>query len=716
MKTNKIRKIVLKGFRGSRGNLEIDFKNNSSLLLYGNNATGKSTITDSIEWFLYDKISPLKGEGILKNEGIRNKDLAEKETSQVTIEFSDSFLNSTKKLMIKNKNHISEYSNKENNFKDYLDSIPLENLLIRNDELINFIISTKSKRFSDISNLIGYSQVKKIKDTLKQSVSGLNNLIRSRDFEDRERRTQEDLIQYTKANIHSEEQFFSSIDNLCKNLKLGFKIDSWESFGKLEKETSKIKLDPKLQFKDRIVKILSCIGKNSLILKALCKNLKQFQISFKKISEDRIKLKGVKIKSLLKDAEHIISSKVLDKKDQCPLCLQNISHDELLESIVRRLDELKNLEKEMLDLDQIKCNINDQIEEIGEFFRDINRIEYSENQDFNDLKTKLNEFLPYLREIDKLSSSELNFDDDTHYDECINKITSFSLENIKKTLETLNSSIKESQDLTPTSDIKIAKKSFLDIKRLQEEKEELKSQERTLKQLYQSFAKYQKEEMELFLSSISSEMNTFFQFMYPHDNIKNIQLTLQYDSEEDIVGIDYPLDFRGTQLNTPKKCLSESYLNCLGLCLFLSSVKLFNKRNKFFVLDDVISSFDKNHRLLFANLLVEKFSNWQIIVLTHEDEWFKYLSSLVKSKDWIIKEVKWNNQIGSYLDEKTNDLESNIEKQIQKQDPEGLGNKMGRYLESLLKDICENLGANVAFKRREKNEERTIDELRKALI
>ena len=237
-----------------------------------------------------------------------------------------------------------------------------------------------------------------------------------------------------------------------------------------------------------------------------------------------------------------------------------------------------------------------------------------------------------------------------------------------------------------------------------------------MKELYQSFSDYQKQEMELFLSTVSLEMNNFFKFMYPSDNVKDIDLQLISNDEEDITGISYNLNFRETQLNTPQKFLSESYLNCLGLSLFLSSVKVFNKKNKFFILDDVISSFDKNHRLLFAKLLLQEFSDWQMIILTHEDEWFKYLSSQAKSKNWIIKQMKWDVQSGSYLDEKTSDLKESIEKQIQNQDVEGLSNKIGRYLEGLLKDICEKLEVSgMNFKRGEKNEKRNLGELLDAL-
>ena len=106
------------------------------------------------------------------------------------------------------------------------------------------------------------------------------------------------------------------------------------------------------------------------------------------------------------------------------------------------------------------------------------------------------------------------------------------------------------------------------------------------------------------------------------------------------------LNFQGEKTSSSRTYLSESRLNCLGLSFFLSSVKLFNKSAKFFILDDVISSFDKHHRLKFANLLIEQFDDYQILLLTHEKEWFNHIAPLVKKKNWQIQETKWRKDRG----------------------------------------------------------------------
>ncbi len=724
MQTNKIKKLSITGFRGVKDKLEIDFKKSQSLLLYGDNGTGKSTITDSIEWFLHDKIPHLTGEGILKNEGLRYKDLSDKDESSVGIEFSNSSLNSTKILAVKNQKLTSKYSNKKDNFKNYLDNIKLENLLIRNDELIKFIISEKSKRLSDISDLIGYSEVKKTKDELKKSVSELTKLIKGKDFENRISYKQNNLLQSIGCNINSEEQFFSTINSLCKDLKLGFEIKDWKSFKEVEKKLLKIKPDPKLNLKSNIENKLLKFPEKTNTLNQLNKKLKQFQSSFKNLSMDKEKLKGIKVKSLLREAKILIEAKVLDDLDKCPLCLQNISYEDLLQLISERLEKLQSLEKETEKLNNTKNDIVNIIQNLGEFLRSINEllkdavnIDDINKFSVNNLKTTLDKYLKDFRNTYQIFSNNLNFSNADFYDECINKITAFSIDEINKLLKILIEPIKESDNniIKLASKIKLAKEVFKEIQILKKEKIQLEHQANTMGEIYKSFAKYQKEAMELFLSSISSEMNDFFKFMYPRDNIKNIKLDI-ISNDEDIIGISYNLNFRDTQINTPNKFLSESYLNCLGLCLFLSSVKIFNKKNKFFVLDDVISSFDKKHRLLFGRLLIKKFSDWQIIVLTHEYEWFKILTNEIQSKNWIVEQIKWNNETGSYLDEKLITLEEIIKDKIAKSDVDGLGNLIRKYLEKTLKTICENLEVSMKFQRGEKNEKRSVEELIGSLL
>ena len=719
MQKNKIKKITLKGFRGVKESIEIDLKNNNlaPLLIYGDNGTGKSTITDSIEWFIYDRISHLKGEEIVKNEGIRNKELNKTTACEVDIEFSNPSLCSKKTLEIKNDKFFPKYSNTTDIFNNYLKKSSMENLIIRNNELVKFIISSKGKRLEDISDLIGYSEVKKIKDILKKSVNQLKRIFQNKNFKDQIVSKQTELLKLFNESINNENQFFLTISSIAQKAGIEFEINSWESFKKLETELSKVKIDSNIQLKFKIIKELSNITAKESALNQLFNSLGDFQNSFKQLFESKEKLKGVKIKPLLKTAEHIIKSKVLNKQDECPLCLQEISAEELLNSIKNRLKAFQVLEADIDSLNQTKENIKNNIMELGELLKRIEEMEYPQVLNPENMKEQLKDHLLNFRNLYKIFSSELNFSSKTYYDEYIALVKLFSLEQIKLHLKDMKEAIKEKPNpqIDLIKKISLAKSFFTDFQKLKKEEQLLRLQIQTMNEIYKKFSDYQKKEMELFLSSVSSNMNNFFIYLNPNDNIKDIKLKPLLDNDGDFGGISCHLNFRNTVLQTPKMLLSESYLNCLGLCLFLSSVKLFNKENKFFILDDVISSFDKNHRLQFGRLLLKEFSEWQMLILTHEDEWFKFLSYLVKPKNWIIKKMKWSSNIGSFIDENYSSLKEKIEQQIKDSNVDGLGNKIGRYVEKLLKQICQNLEAEVKAKFDGTNGKRSPEELLNAL-
>ena len=65
-----------------------------------------------------------------------------------------------------------------------------------------------------------------------------------------------------------------------------------------------------------------------------------------------------------------------------------------------------------------------------------------------------------------------------------------------------------------------------------------------------------------------------------------------------------------------------------------------------------MSGFDREHRGRFADLLFEKFADWQVILLTHEREWFDSIKDTARGRGWYIGEVKWDKDNGSVFEEK----------------------------------------------------------------
>ena len=168
----------------------------------------------------------------------------------------------------------------------------------------------------------------------------------------------------------------------------------------------------------------------------------------------------------------------------------------------------------------------------------------------------------------------------------------------------------------------------------------MERQQKSLELIYSEFLKKQKQALESFLSRFSNDINDFYQFMNPEEKVEDIKL-IPLEKEDELQGLT--LEFRFFEY------LSESHLNCLGIAFFLTSVKAFNKKNQFFILDDVISGFDTIHGKRFAQLLLEKFSDYQIILMTHENHWFELVKDLMKEKGWNVNTIKWDDNKGAFL-------------------------------------------------------------------
>ncbi len=157
------------------------------------------------------------------------------------------------------------------------------------------------------------------------------------------------------------------------------------------------------------------------------------------------------------------------------------------------------------------------------------------------------------------------------------------------------------------------------------------------------------------------------------------------------------------------KYLSESHLNSLGVALFLASVKLFNKESNFFVLDDVVTSFDTGHRLRLLRLLEEEFKDWQILLLTHERHWFEMIKKELAPLGWILSQVNWDHENGVQLSGVPEDLRKLISlKRSQGHDVE---NDLRTLLEKILQEICFDLQVKTAFCYNDRNEDRMVGEL-----
>jgi energy-coupling factor transporter ATP-binding protein EcfA2 len=113
-------------------------------------------------------------------------------------------------------------------------------------------------------------------------------------------------------------------------------------------------------------------------------------------------------------------------------------------------------------------------------------------------------------------------------------------------------------------------------------------------------------------------------------------------------------DRGGDPLKTPSEFLNEARVTAIGLCLYLAGMarSIPPKRAdgttypRLLILDDVLLSLDMAHRLPLLRILRERFSSWQVLLLTHDRSWYEIARQQLNT-GWIHHEL-FTQQVGDY--------------------------------------------------------------------
>lgn len=706
----KIKSISIAGIRGIKNSITLPL-NEKSVLLYGDNGTGKSSISDAIEWFYTDKVSHLSSGEIGLKDALRNSYQKDSDTASIEISYNRNVIDATKSLYIKRGKLTSELINSSNDFEEYYSASQSENLLLRHQFLRDFIDQTKGDKLKYLSDIIGFSEVTKTKDVLRKAFNSIKSEIKTQNFEAQINNEKQTLIAKIGAAVSQENNLFEKINEIIEPLKTGITVSSIEDIDKVLnhiKKPTNTKQITELQFLENTNKALSTLKSEISFIDG---EYKKYFSEFNKIAEDVQSIMQTFLAELLKSGETVISKKY-HKENNCPLCLEEKNLEELKIDIQRRLKEIEESSKKKVTFDKAKKSVSDIITER------LKRLELTSNnsllneQENESIKKAISNISTKLTEYHKASNEKVTSGNKLPTnDTLLLTEDDFKIqEQINTRFEAIQTAIKNDKSTELYANISAAKDAFQRIKRFEKDKNKLEYQKNSLELIYNEFVKRQKEGLESFINSFSSYINDFYQYMNPDEQFHEIRIVTIGDDDE-LNGITIEYKYNDEWVSPPQKYFSESHLNCFGISFFLASVIAFNKENKFIVLDDVISSFDTTHRKRFADLLFEKFSDYQFILLTHEAEWFSYVQQLAKRKGWSIGEIKWTEEKGTHFEEKPNDLKEFIERELSNSSVETLGNPIRKYLEAILKDIAINLDVKVSFRLNDVNEKRMPDEL-----
>ena len=216
------------------------------------------------------------------------------------------------------------------------------------------------------------------------------------------------------------------------------------------------------------------------------------------------------------------------------------------------------------------------------------------------------------------------------------------------------------------------------------------------------------------IGDISTDIQTMWGILHPgEERIEDIRLNAPESADK---AIDIGLKFHGVEQDSPRLTLSEGYRNSLGLCIFLAMAKRNAEKDRPVFLDDVVVSFDRNHRGMIAELLDKDFSGRQVLIFTHDREWYTELRQQLDGASWIFKAlmpyekpemgIRWSAKTFGFDDARAQLDDS----------PASAGNTARKIMDIELAMRAERLNVKLPYLHREKNDHRVAHDFLSQMI
>ena len=709
MAKKKIRRLAVSGFRGVRRSITLDFSRRfDSMLIYGANAKGKSSLGDAVEWFYTGAIAELNKEGCTRDD-YRHRLLDESEDTSVGFEFSDTALNSDFVLLSSLR---QSHSNDTDEFSDYREASKDELLILRHKDLKQFVDETKTYKRKHIARLIGMEGWEQIRDDMlavENRVSGDLAQLRERQ-NDREA----EVAELTGSRPFTRKAGWNYAEQQAKVLGISHSIKSLSSLKKADEEAKATAVaTERAAILNQLQRAESVLGKLE-DTPPKTTPLDRFAEIFNEICAQPDKVLWQQLSELYKHGKAILKSG-LWSEDTCPLCGLRIPQDELVAHIKKHEAKSAEIQDEMDQLDAARAKAKRGLQGISNTISDINSLKMDDIEELGRLKTSGSEVALALADAKALTEQKLK----TFASIDLRKLMlDDKLEDMVAEARKALTAVKKTKEaLTPTAVEKARIEAFQNLSNLSAhiavldaiaaETKPLERQVTSMQAFTTAFEGLRRKTMGDVLEIISNDVSRYFLQLHPDEGFDGVKLQFL----PDVDGVEFHIYYKGEEIIPPRKFLSESYLSGLGVCLFLATVRAFNKENGFIVLDDIVNSFDAEHRADLARLLVNEFEDFQLIILTHDGVWFNFLRRLAQA-GWQHKRIRgWSYEEGVDIEQAPSDELSECEQAINSGQVDYAAPKVRSYMENRLKGLSHNLGVRVRFKPGSLSDERMIGEL-----
>lgn len=710
MKMLRLRKIDVSGFRGARFSLSLDLtKSCRSTAIYGDNATGKSTITDAVEWFLTGRVAHLWREDC-KEHALRNIRIRDTDDAIVAIEFSEPGFSGSKRL----KGDLKVQSSEIEELREYLKDASAERHILRNADLTTFINKPKGEKRDVIAKIIGFDDIVTFRNVVQSTRNALQRDPQYLTAKQMHEQATARLFEVAGGIVAKREDLYETANELLKPYQPTRTISDDESYEACVAElSSRIMEHERFEKKFKLDVLKTGCKDMATAIASARESQDAFVPAYEKLVENKRKIAQLNLEDFLRKGQDILALGP-PEEDKCPLCGNAIDIEQLKTEIDTRIEELVQNRQEYEAIrakkDQFLVDLNDVarkadklretcagLDVVTGFIPMAEAFEVGTVQVAASISANFTTYDPIEMDQERQRETELLLQ---ALDDVANKADTDA-----RALELKD---EENTIVDVTRKLGILSDTFREYEANSTIKQVYEEQINSLTTVFDDFVGVQNQALQDVLDMMSADISKFHRALHPEERVDSVRLRIV--GEE---GVEFEYSFHGVKTYPPVKYLSESQLNSLGIALFLASVKLFNRQGNFFILDDVVTSFDSAHRRRLLRLLKEEFKEWQIILLTHEHFWFDIIRRELLPEGWLMNEVHWDQENGVQIKPSVKDLRELIERK--RSEGFDVANDVRTLLERILKDICYALSVRVGFLYNDRNERRMPGELLSAL-
>lgn len=676
----KIDGIELSWFRGAAQKAQLK-ANLKSMVVYGPNGSGKSTFPDALEYlFRNGKIQHLTHEysGRKQEKGIRNTHAGSNQT-EILITFENN-----KKVNISihdDGSNVITYQ--PSDFKEMISCCQANQVILRQDEIANFVNSNKGEKYSSLLPLLGLSDL----ETVLENISDLKEKILEQGQLPQNIQKRSNLITYITKYFPdpTESKIYEQLILIGRRHLLSIPEDRTELIkrliDKIDEEIKKVNYEVKKYTILKQIKDENLSGKLAEFI--------QHQDEVNKYIDSLLSQKLEVLEKSSEFSKHVKDEVIII----CPSCGQEVEKTRFISHIESELKKLNQTKEIYQQMKKARRNFTDSIRNVFQIIKDDEIAIWLNLKEQNEL----NNSLTILNEL------KIDEDQDSFTKEKIAIIQRY----ISKIIELIENEIKKTppsvESLIIDKELVNAIKTIPEIKEITTKLKGTESLVQTLNKIEVSIQDELKTKTQGIISHLSEGIMSMWSFLHPGEPIENIHLNIPSSTDK---AIDICLKFHGVDQPSPRLTLSEGHKNSLGLCIFLTIAKT-NGLDTPILLDDIITSLDREHRSFVADLLLRDFSDRQILLFTHDREWFIELTHRLPQSNWKFMKLKTWDQPGTGLQWFETYKELDEATSILTTDAASAGNKARGIMDCDLSIIAEKLRLNsLQYLRGDKNDQR----------